>query len=228
MTWYEVPAGEQLFAEFNRIAPARDTDSDGTIGDAAHQKEHSDHNPDSEGAVRADDVDNDLYESDLTMEKVVQFLLGRCRSGAEKRITYIIYYRRIWAADTGWVQKTYTGSSQHTEHAHFSFSHSDKLANSTASFHLEDIPVALTNADKAWIIEQINVPFKDTGAKDKPESVAGHAAGVQQYPDHTQSGDPQVPQYVAFSNLVDVVMDIKSAVATVENNVETIMEKVDG
>jgi hypothetical protein len=173
--WYEVPCGLQLFSEFDAIAPHRDHASDGTIGDTAHQNEHSDHNPDSEGAVRANDVDNNLYEPGLDFETVVQFILNRCRSGAEKRITYIIYYRRIWAQDDGWKQRTYTGSSQHTEHAHFSFSHNDRLANSTASFHLEEIPVAIPQAQMDQILAAIQAPFQDTASGPLNETEVGHA-----------------------------------------------------
>lgn len=160
--WILIPCLKALFAEFDRIAPGRDRASDGSIGDAAHQKEVSDHNPDETGSVpihdadhinevHAIDVDNTLRESDLTMEKVVQFILGRCRSGAEKRLRYIIYNRRIWSASSGWVQKTYTGASPHTEHAHFSASYETNLEASTASWHLEEIPVSLTADDRAWI-----------------------------------------------------------------------------
>lgn len=160
--WILIPCLRALFMEFDRIAPSRNRASDGSIGDAAHQKEVSDHNPDETGSVpihdadhlnevHAIDVDNNLRESDLTMEKVVQFLLGRCRSGAEKRLRYIIYNRRIWSASSGWVQKAYSGPSPHTEHAHFSASYDTLLEASMASWHLEDIPVALTDADKAWI-----------------------------------------------------------------------------
>jgi len=164
--WILIPCLRALFMEFDRIAPSRDHASDGDLGDAAHRLEVSDHNPDETGKVpihdadhlnevHAIDVDNNLNESDLTMEKVVQFLLGRCRSGAEKRLRYIIYNRRIWSASSGWVQKTYTGSSPHTEHAHFSASYETNLEASTASWHLEEIPVALTAADKTWITGQI-------------------------------------------------------------------------
>ena len=163
--WILVACLKALFAEFDRIAPSRDHASDGSIGDAAHQNEVSDHNPDETGSVpihdadhinevHAIDVDNNLNESDLTMEKVVQFLLGRCRSGAEKRLRYIIYNRRIWSASSGWVQKAYTGASAHTEHAHFSASYETALEASTASWHLEDIPVAMTDADKTWVQQQ--------------------------------------------------------------------------
>jgi hypothetical protein len=164
--WNLIACLKQLFAEFDLIAPSRDHASDGSVGDQRHQDEVSDHNPDETGRVpihdadhinevHAIDVDNTLQESDLTMEKVVQFLLGRCRSGAEKRLRYIIYNRRIWSASSGWVQKTYTGASPHTEHAHFSASYETPLEASTASWHLEDIPVALTSADKSWIAGQI-------------------------------------------------------------------------
>jgi type VI protein secretion system component Hcp len=166
-----IPCLVRLRTEFNLVAPSRDKASDGWIGDTAHQHEVSDHNPDEAGSVpihdadkvnevHAIDVDNNLNESDLTMEKVVQFLLGRCRSGAEKRLRYIIYNRRIWEASNGWKQRTYTGASPHTEHAHFSASYTSKLEASTASWHLEDIPVALTAADKTWIQNTIkaNVP----------------------------------------------------------------------
>lgn len=171
VNWVLIPCLKALFAELDRIAPSRDHASDGSVGDTVHQNEVSDHNPDETGSVpihdadhvnevHAIDVDNNLRESDLTMEKVVQFLLGRCRSGAEKRLRYIIYNRRIWSASSGWVQKAYHGASAHTEHAHFSASYDTKLEASTASWHLEDIPVALTTADKTWIANTLNASVK--------------------------------------------------------------------
>lgn len=170
--WVLIPCLKTLFAEFNRIAPLRDHASDGSIGDTAHQDEVSDHNRDESGRVpihdadkvnevHAIDVDSSLRESDLTMEKVVQFLLARCRSGAERRLRYMIYNERIWAASSGWVQKTYTGASPHIEHAHFSASYETRLEASTASWHLEDIPVALTPADKTWIEGRLDQRAKE-------------------------------------------------------------------
>jgi hypothetical protein len=170
--WILIAAGKSLFAEFDQIAPGRGHASDGSIGDTAHQHEVSDHNPDETGSVpvhdadhinevHAIDVDNDLREPGLDMEQVVQFLLGRCRSGAEKRLRYIIYNRRIWEADNGWRQRSYTGPSPHTEHAHFSLSYTTSLEASTASWHLEDIPVALTTDDKKWITGQLNAVKDD-------------------------------------------------------------------
>jgi hypothetical protein len=90
------------------------------------------------------------------MEQVVQHVLGRCRSGAEKRLRYIIFNRRIWEAADGWVQTPYIGGNPHDKHAHFSASYETKHEASTASWHLEEIPVALTEADKKWLSGQID------------------------------------------------------------------------
>ena len=113
------------------------------------------HDADRVNEVHAVDVDDDLRAEGLSMEAAVQFLLGRCRSGAENRLRYIIYERRIWEASNGWRQRAYTGASPHTEHAHFSASYETAREAATASWHLEDIPVALTADDKKWIADQI-------------------------------------------------------------------------
>lgn len=166
-SWVLVPCLGQLRTELNRLAPNRDKSSDGTIGDAAHQDRVSDHNDDEVGKVpirdadskhevHAYDADKDLREPNLSMEMVVQHILTRCRTGKEKRLRYIIYNRRIWEASNKWKERKYTDSNAHTEHAHFSSSYETALEASTASWYLEDIPVALTDADKKWIADQIN------------------------------------------------------------------------
>ncbi|HYD28889.1 hypothetical protein [Brevundimonas sp.] len=148
----------QLWNEFDDIAPNRDRRSDGWIGDAAHAGSSSDHNPDETGKVpirdadkinevHALDVDKDLNVPGLDMERVVQFLLTRCRNGTERRLRYIIWNRRIWEASNGWRQRTYTGANAHDQHGHFSASYDTALEASKASWRLEDIPVALTDAD---------------------------------------------------------------------------------
>jgi hypothetical protein len=200
--WILIPCLKVLFAEFDKIAPSRDHASDGSIGDTVHQDEVSDHNADEVGKVpihdadhinevHAIDVDDTLNESDLTMEKVVQFLLARCRSGAEKRLRYVIYNRRIWSASSGWVQKTYTGASPHTEHAHFSASYTTSLEASTASWHLEDIPVAWTAADKAYLEQRLDQRAREdlediTALLDKLTQTVAFAAGGGQ---HSPVGD---------------------------------------
>lgn len=146
-----IPSLVTLRAEFNQLCPDRDKASDGWIGDEAHQGTTSDHNPDARGLVHAIDVDADLKLSDLTMADVVGFLVGRCRAGAERRLRYVIFNRVIYSANNGWQPKAYTGTNPHQKHAHFSGSYDPVLERSTIPWHLEEIPVSLTAADKQWI-----------------------------------------------------------------------------
>lgn len=147
--WVLVPSLKSLRSEFDRIAPGRDKTSDGSIGDASHQGNVSDHNPDETGntpdedsdsinEVHAIDVDADLRTDNLTMEKVVQFLISECRksSGTDRgRLKYIIYNRRIWEGP-GWNQRTYTGSNPHTAHAHFSAEYASQYSQDESSWGL--------------------------------------------------------------------------------------------
>jgi hypothetical protein len=156
--WILVPCLVALRGEFNAIAPERDKTTDGSIGDLAHRKTNSDHNPDEESdalrdhdadsknEVHAIDVDKDLRVPDLSMEEVVQHLVRRCRSGAEKRLRYIIYNRRIWSPIDDWAQRPYSGANAHTAHAHFSASYDTRHESDTSTWHLEDL-VAITDAE---------------------------------------------------------------------------------
>lgn len=145
-----VPCLVLLRATFDDLFPGRDHASDGWIGDPAHQARDSDHNPDSRGLVHAIDVDRDLGEG-ADMQAFVDHLVGRCRTGAEKRLTYVIFNRRIWSASHEWANRPYTGTNPHDKHAHFSASYLPARETNTTSWHLEEVPVALTEADKAWI-----------------------------------------------------------------------------
>lgn len=171
--WTLIPCLAKLRTEFSTIAPIRFTGADGSIGDTAHAAGGtSDHLPDEDfpalrnkdsdhkNEVHALDITTDLNESDLTMEKCVQHILSYCRRQStdplnEARLRYIIFNRRIWKAPS-WRQETYTGTADpHTGHAHFSAEYDSQLEADTSTWHLEEIPVALTAADKAWIVDAI-------------------------------------------------------------------------
>ena len=47
---------ETLRQQIDQLAPNRDKDNDGWIGDTSHQTRKSEHNPDSNGVVRALDI----------------------------------------------------------------------------------------------------------------------------------------------------------------------------
>lgn len=131
MSWILVPCLVSLREEFNRLAPARDRTSDGTIGDLAHQQESSDHNPDETGRTPTEDADNinevhafdcdtDLRKPGWTMQRCVDIIVARHRTGLDDRLQNVIYNRRIWSRSWGWTARAYDGPSPHTEHAHFS------------------------------------------------------------------------------------------------------------
>ncbi len=234
-SWILVPCLVKLRSEFNAIAPDRDRSSDGSVGDSAHQAEQSDHNPDETGnvpihdadrtnEVHAIDVDVDLRVPGLTMEKVVQFLLTRCRSGAEKRLRYIIYNRRIWSQSSGWRQQRYTGANPHDHHAHFSSSYSTNLEASPASWHLEDVPVALTAADKKWISAEIAKQVKaqiddiwafNVGRSTGTPSQRADGALVTANLRAGSLANDQIPKLAdAVEQLANQVAELKAAVTT--------------
>lgn len=144
-----VPCLAELRSEFDRCFPGRDRASDGWIGDPAHAARASDHNPDGRGVVHAIDVDVDLGSP---MADVVRHLVAR----RDRRLTYIIHARTIWSASHGWQPRPYRGDNPHIEHVHISASDEPHLENDTRSFDLEEVPVALTAADKEWIAAEID------------------------------------------------------------------------
>lgn len=159
--WVTVACLLTLRSEFNALAPDRDKGADGTIGDAAHSPS-SDHapdedspvlrgrDPDSVNEVHALDIDVDLRVPGLPMERVVQHIVALQRAG-DGRLRYVIFNRRIWQRDDGWREERYVGDDPHTNHAHFSASYVAAQERRTDTWHLEEIPVALTPEDKTWL-----------------------------------------------------------------------------
>ena len=112
-------AAEQLRKEVNLKYPKRDKRSDGWLGDSAHSKRKSDHNPDKDGWVRAIDIDADLNKSN----KESWLLAERIKDIATKdnRISYIIHQGRIASRKSKWAWRVYKGSNPHVSHIHVSF-----------------------------------------------------------------------------------------------------------
>lgn len=138
-----------LRSEVDAAYPDRRKDSDGWIGNLRHARTKSDHNPDGRGLVHAIDLDADLVPGDpYAMDRLVAHLVDRHASGADNRLTYIIWKPRsgpragrstIWSARRGWKPKDYTGSNDHGGHAHVSGDDTPARENSGRSFHVEDI-----------------------------------------------------------------------------------------
>lgn len=144
------PGMKNLGNQFNARWPDRDGTSDGAIGDYAHQQGISGHNPDdtqfhnaewdsdsdNTPEIRAIDVDSDLG-GDVSAQQVVDHI--RRLPNVSSVIWYIIYNRKIYVAPD-FDPVTYTGSSPHTEHIHFSGAKSQAADNnSTFDYQFEKL-----------------------------------------------------------------------------------------
>jgi hypothetical protein len=240
MPWLLVPCLVQLRSEFNAIAPDRSKASDGSVGDPAHAASSSDHNPDETGnvpihdadkvnEVHAIDVDADLRTDNLTMEKVVQFLLGRLRSGAEKRLRYIIYNRRIWSATSSWVQKPYTGANPHDKHAHFSASYSTSREADTSSWHLEELVAALTKEELRAELRAELKAFFASGQQPNGGGITsqvGRDALNQGVPNGVRGG-VKTPAWVALEDLGTAVVAVGERVGVAQSELAAKIGSVD-
>lgn len=103
-----------LRSQINAMAPARKKTSDGWLGDAAHRARKSEHNPDSNGVVRALDITHDP-SSGVDAGKIADQL----RKSKDPRILYVISNKRI-ASPTSWAWRAYNGPNPHTLHFHVS------------------------------------------------------------------------------------------------------------
>lgn len=115
-TWRLANSLTVLRNQINDFARKRSKLSDGTIGNAAHQAEDSDHNPNSLGVVCALDITNDPAGGLDAHALADRFLAVR-----HPNLRYIISNHRIAGAWTNWRWTAYTGSSDpHVNHIHIS------------------------------------------------------------------------------------------------------------
>lgn len=114
-----------LRAQINSKWPNRNKASDGTIGDARHASQNSDHNAwikDKNGqpVVTAFDVTHDPANGvDCTV------LAGEVIT--DPRVKYVIWDGRIWNITVASKWRKYTGSNPHTKHMHISVSKEQDL-----------------------------------------------------------------------------------------------------
>jgi len=124
-----------LRRQVNEMAPGRDTSSDGTLGDQAHQIRNSDHNPDDDGIVTAMDITHDpAHGVDAGM--IAEML----RISQDKRIKYVISNRRIFSSKVSpWQWRTYSGANAHTKHVHVSVMDDKALYDDTSPWAISKI-----------------------------------------------------------------------------------------
>lgn len=152
----------QLRTEFNAVSPKRDKGADGWIGDAAHQGEVSDHNPDSQGRVLALDIDS-TGPWPKSFDSYVQAIVARQKAGFDNRLEYVIWDRHIASRNSHWEWKTYTGSSDpHTGHAHFSARHDHTGQGDGSAWGVseEDVAIQLNADDINAIIDRMGARMR--------------------------------------------------------------------
>jgi hypothetical protein len=144
--WRVVGSLTRLREQVDALYPGRSKAADGTIGDAAHQKRSSDHNPRSVPAlgpvpaVLAEDITHDPAAGCNTYALAEQIRLSR-----DARVSYVISDRRITGPSHGWEWAPYDGTDPHTGHMHVSVV-ATAAADSTADWHLTGGP-AMGNAN---------------------------------------------------------------------------------
>ena len=113
-----------LKRQVDAIAPGRSHDSDGTIGNSAHQSRDSDHNPwvrdGGIGVVTAMDITNDPAHN-CDAGKLAKSIID----SHDPRVKYVIWNRRIASSypvdgNTAWSWRAYGGSNPHNKHVHIS------------------------------------------------------------------------------------------------------------
>ena len=120
MSYWLSKSGERLRNQINDAFPDRDKRSDGWIGDSRHSATKSDHNPAlPSGVVRAIDIDSDLGGA----ANNAHYLANQLRKLAkkDKRISYIIFNKKIASRILFWKWRKYSGIDPHTSHIHISF-----------------------------------------------------------------------------------------------------------
>ena len=169
MSWRLSKALIRLQQEVNTAHPDRAKQSDGTIGDTAHQARPSDHNPNAAGIVMAWDVTGGPNGA-------AQSVVDHLERTRDPRVKYAIWQRRIMAGNAGpspWTWRPYKGSNPHDKHAHISVnSDADDPwgygAAPTPPAPPKDDDDMFTDADRKMLTEvheQLTVSRDDKAAK---------------------------------------------------------------
>jgi hypothetical protein len=107
MSWKLAAAAVTLRDQVNKRYPKRDRASDGTIGDKAHRRRISDHNPDKTGYVMALDLDEDDWPATRRVRHADQLRNVVYRASGT-------YSNKLWV----WRSAPRLG---HAHHIHISF-----------------------------------------------------------------------------------------------------------
>jgi hypothetical protein len=151
MAWDLAPSLKTLRNQVNAAAPKRNKASDGTIGDAAHAKTKSDHNPNPQGIVCALDLTHDPangFDADAFAETQ--------RKNPHPDLKYMVWKGRIASRKYNW---TWRPSSGHFNHIHVSVGvgtdgqSAPGTYNNTSPWNLGGTPMSADKLTKEEVIE---------------------------------------------------------------------------
>jgi hypothetical protein len=137
MAWRLAKSLETLRKQVNEAFPNRSKSSDGSIGNAEHSARTSDHNPDTDGVVKAVDITHDPAHR-LNSQHLNDVLIA----SRDPRIKYLISNRKITSGNDGpspWVPREYTGSNPHDHHVHISVKKAAKYFDDTRLWSLDGV-----------------------------------------------------------------------------------------
>ena len=182
MSGYTVaPALLQLRREVDQKWPNRSKSHDGTIGDRAHQARKSEHNPDSDGVVRAIDITS----KDIDVKQLLDATIG------DPRVHYVIHRGVIYSLTNGWKGRPYTGGNAHNSHVHVS------LRNRTSESASKSVVNQAGNDTSRWLKSSPTpkppTPPSTGGSGSKPKlvgTVSVAALQAARYADPQKSGRP--------------------------------------
>lgn len=118
MSWRLAHSLAQLRTQVNAAAPGRNKRSDGTIGDLAHSRTNSEHNPNPQGVVRAIDITHDPAGGCNGHKLAADAIAELDRRGIRAYVIFDGRIRSTYVARGVW--RRYTGSNPHPTHVHIS------------------------------------------------------------------------------------------------------------
>lgn len=127
----------QLRKQVDGMWPNRSKASDGTIGNTEHSARESDHNPDTDGYVKAMDITHDPAHG-LDSRKLAEALLA----SRDPRLKYVISNAEIASGEKGpapWTWRPYHGANAHRHHCHISVRSEVHLFNSEVPWRLDAV-----------------------------------------------------------------------------------------
>lgn len=172
--WRPAKSLEVLRYQINSAYPGRNKASDGLIGDAAHAKSKSEHNPDANGVVRALDITHDPAKG-VDCGRIIEAMVA----SRDPRILYVIWNRRICSSEVQpWVWRAYSGKNKHDKHFHVSVVASPALYDNEAPWAIGAVPV----------LDAAPPPRPRPAEPARPPVQPGHDAGAPE-----TAGDPSRP-----------------------------------